>query len=1077
MKSIVRWAVSNSPAMNVIMLAVLIVGGIGTYRLRREVFPEFTLETIQVSVPYPGATPFDVEEGICQKIEEAIRSVDGIKKITSVASEGMGSVSLELNADVKDPQRVLNEVRSEVDQIPSFPELSEQPEVRQLSIRQPAIRIGVIASNVSGPDAAVRLREVAERVREDLLRLKQVSQVSFVGAPPYQIDVELPEDTLRSYGLSLQDVAQIIRRENHQLPGGTIRADSQEVLVRGDNRRLTGKEIARLPLVSQASGAVLTVGDLGVVRDEFEDVAFTSRINGQPGLALSVERTSSEDLLAMTEAVRQYVLNIDLPPGYELTTWGDQSIEVRGRLELLLKNGAQGLLLVFLMLALFLEIRLAFWVALGIPIAILSTGAFLLFTGQTLNMLSMFAFIMAIGILVDDAIVVSENVFAHRQMGKSYQQAAIDGASEVVPSITASVATTIVAFMPLLFVVGTMGKFIGVLPIAVISMLFVSLLESMTILPCHLSHHDSFIFRVMSHVFFVFRWLVHVVTFLNRQTNRMLTVFVDRIYEPSIRMAIANRLVVMSGFIAMLIVAIGFVRSGITPFIIFPKQDANSISASLAFPDGTPAHVTERCTREIEDAFWRVNDRLTARSLVSPRPRVAGQSPAASLEETRLHEDSLAVTSFRVVGQQVSGGFGGGATTGSQVGSVEVELRDVTQRSVSSEEIVAAWRDEVGPIAGTVTLSFSAQNRGPGGVPIEFKLLVDKESVNQLQGAVEEAMREVAEFPGVYDVTNDSPLGKWEYRLRVKEEAIAMGVRPADLAETVRATYFGEEVMRIQRGRHEVKLMVRYPRNERSQLANFNEIRVRTDDGIERPLTELAEVDVVRGYSKINRLDQQRAITISANIDEAVGNARSVVQSLQRTFMRELLQRYPDVRVLWEGQQEQTQESVRSLFTGFGVALLAMFVLLSFQFKSYFQPFLILLIIPFGVIGAIAGHAIIGLPLTLFSLFGMVALTGVVVNDSIVLVDFINARVRAGMPVRDALAEAGSRRFRPVLLTTVTTVVGLTPILLETSAQAQLLIPMATSIAFGEILGTLLVLYLVPVFYSLHADAVVFFAR
>lgn len=639
-------------------------------------------------------------------------------------------------------------------------------------------------------------------------------------------------------------------------------------------------------------------------------------------------------------------------------------------------------------------------------------------------------------------------------MGKSYQQAAIDGATEVIPSITASVATTIVAFMPLLFVVGTMGKFIGVLPIAVISMLFVSLLESMTILPCHLSHRDSIIFRVLSNVFFVFRWLAHVVAFLNRQTNRLLTVFVERVYEPSIRMAVENRLIVTCGFIAMLIVAIGFVRSGITPFVIFPKQDANSISASIAFPDGTPAHITETRTREIEDAFCRINERLRD-----------GEN------------SSLAETSFRVVGQQVSGGFGGGATAGSQVGSVEIELRDLTDRSVSSEQIVAAWRDEVGPIPGTVTLAFNAQNRGPGGVPIEFKLLVDKESEDQLESAVQEAMQKVAEFPGVYDITNDSPLGKWEYRLRVKDEAIAMGVRPADLAETVRATYFGEEVMRIQRGRHEVKLMVRYPREERSQLANFNKIRIRTDDGVERPLTELAEVEVVRGYSKINRLDQQRSVTISANIDETVGNARRVVQSLQQTLMPELLERHPDVRVLWEGQQEQTQESVMSLFAGFGVALLAMFVLLSLQFKSYFQPFLILLIIPFGVIGAIAGHTIIGLPLTLFSLFGMVALTGVVVNDSIVLVDFINARVHSGMPVRDALVQAGSRRFRPVFLTTITTVVGLTPILLETSAQAQLLIPMATSIAFGEILGTLLVLYLVPVFYSLHADASEFFAR
>ena len=1050
MKALVRGSIGNGPALNVVMIAVMAVGLYCARNIHRDVFPDFDLDMVLVSVPYPGAAPEEVEEGICQKIEEAVRTVEGIKKITSTAAEGVGSVTIELRSEVTNPDRVLNDIRSAVDRIPSFPEMAEDPEVRLAEIREAAIRVGVVGPDKRDERSALKLREVAERVREDLLLLPEITQVDLSGTRDYQIDIEISEDTLRSHGISLTQVASVVRRENYELPGGTIRAKSQEVLLRGHNRRLTGDEIAELPLITQRDGAVLTIGDLGVVRDEFTDTASVSEINGQPVLVLSVQRSATEDLLAMVDAVKQFVAEAEMPEGYRLTTWADRSKEVRGRIDLLVRNGIQGLLIVFLILATFLELRLAFWIALGIPFSLMASSAYLYFTGQTLNMISMFAFIMALGIVVDDAIVIGENIYAHRQMGKSYWKAALDGAVEVVPSVIASVTTTVIAFMPLLFVSGIMGKIVCVLPTVIITMLVVSLGEAITILPCHLSHRDSLLLKLIYHVFYIFRWVAYLLRWINRIASVSLAWFIRTVYAPMLRLALANRSVFLAGCVSTLILTVGLVRAGLTPWIFFPKIDSNSLQAAITFPDGTPADVTDRWTRHIEGAFWRV---------------------AEQLEKS---DGPIAMSTYRTVGAQIGVRGPRSATSvstggSSHLGGVEIELVDASERSVRSDQIVALWRKEVGSVPGIENLTFG-EAMGPGGAPVEFKVTANHKGLEHLDEVVEKCKEKLAGFPGISDVTDDSLPGKWEFRVRVKPKAMAMGVRTADLAETVRAHYYGQEVMRLQRGRHEVKLMVRYPREDRHKLSHFDDIRVRTVDGAEQPLTELAEVDVVRGYSTITRIDQLRCVTVQADMDEDVGNAGEVVNALKNDVFPELLRDYPGIRIRWEGQQEQQQESLQSMFLGFGVALLAMFVLLAFEFKSYAQPYIILVIIPFGMIGAVAGHAIQGLPLTLFSLFGVVALSGIVINDSIVLVDFINHMRNSGMSLREAVVQAGQRRFRPVMLTTTTTVGGLTPILLETSFQAQMLIPMATSIAFGEIFATILVLFLVPVLYSLYGD-------
>ncbi|MDA8746513.1 efflux RND transporter permease subunit, partial [Rubripirellula amarantea] len=543
MKSIIRASILNSSALNLCMVSMMVVGWFCLRAMQRESFPEFDLDRISVVVPYPGAAPQEVEEGIAQKIEEAVRAIEGIKKVTSTASEGSCSVTLELVSGGRKPDRVLDEVRSEIDRIPSFPLEAEEPQITLLTNRRASIRIGIIApkrdSRQSGPlsidvDEELQLREVAERVRDGLLEINEVSQVDFLAARQYQIDIEIPEDNLRSHGMTLRQAADAIRRENRELPAGSIRSQSQEVLLRGNNRRTNGPELAELPLVTEPGGGVLTVGDLGTVRDEFADSTAINFINGKPALAMSVQRSTSEDLFAMIDAVKEYIDNVSLPPGYELVTWGDESIEVRGRLDLLIRNGIQGLVIVFVLLMLFLDPKLAFWVALGIPFSLLGSGVFLYLTGQTLNQISMFAFVMALGIVVDDAIVVGENIFAHRQMGKSYFQAAMDGTYEVIPSVTTAVLTTVVAFAPLLFVSGTMGKFTAVMPAAIIAMLFVSLIECVTILPCHLAHKESGLFRFFNVVFFAFKWLLIPASYANRAGTYLLDLYVRRIYSPTL---------------------------------------------------------------------------------------------------------------------------------------------------------------------------------------------------------------------------------------------------------------------------------------------------------------------------------------------------------------------------------------------------------------------------------------------------------------------------------------------------------------------------------------------------------------
>ena len=1077
MKSVIQWAIKNSPAMNTLLIVSMLIGAISMVVMRREVFPNFALEIILVTVPLPGETPDEIEEAVCQKIESEVATIEGVKKMSSVAAENVGYVILELDNDIESVQNVLNEVEANIGQI-VFPELAETPVVQQIVFRAPAISVGILAPEISGEPTLEQqheLRAIAEEVRRDLLDLKAVppsslarralasfyqpkgnviSSAEIEGERPFEVAVEISEDSLRKYGLTLEGVANEIRMQTGEAPGGSIKTESEELIVRANSKSIDGDSIRKLPLITnEGNGVPVTVGEVANVIDGFEETNDHSWINGREGLVVRIAKTNEEDLFTIVESVEAYVAEKQLPAGYTLDTWGNVSVDVHDRIELLSRNGLQGLILVFLVLAVFLELRLAFWVAMGIPISILGAGFILLATGQTMNMLTMFAFLMALGIVVDDAIVIGENIYAKREEGLNYVAAAVSGTCEVLPSVCASVTTTIIAFMPLMYVTGVMGKFISIMPVAVIAMLVISLIESAFILPSHLAHDDNLFMKIIGVVLYVFKPLVVVLAWLNKIAAAGMSGAIERWYQPLLRFSLHNKSIVLATVFAMMLFAGGLVYSGIAPFSMFPQMDGREISASVAFPDGSRAVFTEDALTEIEAAFRRVDERVKEK-----------------------HGESVINNLYRNVGEIGEDNVGPAEITrGSHVGSITIELTQPDEREITTQELNKAWREEVAKIAGSESLKFRAKSMGPGGSGIEFKLLFDESSEAFIDQAAEECKAYLANKVGLSDFEDDFKEGKSELTVRLNEVGRALGLSESMLANTMRSGYFGEEVKREQRGRHEVKLMVRYPADARENMEDFEQIRIRDNDGIERPLLDVAKPILEPAPSKVNRLNQRRSVKISAEVDRQKANSAKIIEEMKAGFLPELIERYrtehgAKIAVNWEGEAAQNIESIDSMKKGFIVAVLAMYVLLTLQFRSYLQPLIILAIIPFGVLGAILGHAVMQIDLTLFSFFGLIALTGVVVNDSIVLVDCINREIRAGLPMFDALVSAGKRRFRPIMLTSFTTVAGLSPMLFETSLQAQVLIPMAASLVFGLITGTLLILLLVPIFYYFYGS-------
>ncbi len=1041
MKSIGQWSVENRVTVNLIMIFLVVAGLYTVLQMRREMFPQFALDMINVSVVYPGASPEEVEEGICIKVEEQIKGIEDIKRTRTAAFEGRGSVTVELETGA-DSKKILDEIKAEVDRIDTFPEEAEEPVITEIVNRNPVITVAVYG------DVPERvLRRAAEKIRDDLMDTGPISMADLVGVRDYEIAVEVSEENLRRYGLSFDAVVTALRTGSIDLAGGSIKTGQGEIMVRTKGQLYTGKEFEHIPLITLSDGTVLRVGDVARVIDGFEDVDIRSRFNGKTAALVQVNRTSKEDIVAISQTTLDYVAGISdkMPPGVTVATWHDLSELVDDRINLLLRNGWQGILLVFLVLALFLNLRLAFWVAAGIPISFM--GAFLVLNaiGATVNMISLFAFIMTLGILVDDAIIVGENVFAHYGRGKTPYRAVVDGFKEVAGPVMMAVSTTVVAFLPLMFIAGLMGKFIAVMPQAVIAILVVSLVEALVILPAHLDHALTSSSRKIRSRVVTDVWERRI----RRPIERTLDFVIRRFYSPSIQYVVRNRYFTFSIGLGVLIVSLGIVAGGYVPFVFFPKGESNWIIAEIGYPLGTPVQVTEQTVKHMEQKAFALNDRFKER-LDTGKP--------------------LVTHSFALVGMIPRRDWKPGER-GSHVGEVWLELiTSEERRDLSVNEVLNAWRDAVGGLPGLDRIAFTTLEGGPGGNPIEIQLA--GRDFEQLRRAADELKTEIKTYPGTFDITDDFRPGKKEKQVRVKDGARSLGVTMGSLARQLRQAFHGDEALRIQRDRDDIKVMVRYAEQDRRRLSGLEEMRIRTAAGSEIPIEAVADITEGRAYSTIHRVDRKRIITVISNLDEAAGNASKIVASLNSRFLPALMKRYPGLTYDLEGQEKRTRESLGSLKTGYLLAMMGIYLLLASQFRSYIQPVIIMMAIPFGLIGAIMGHLVLGMQITIISIFGIVALSGIVVNDSLILIDFINRAVRSGTPLEPAVIESGHHRFRPVLLTSVTTIAGLFPLLLERSFQAQFLIPMAVSICYGLMAATVLTLLFVPALYLIVQDVV-----
>ena len=1043
MKAVARWSIEHRVTVNLLMVLVIIVGVMSLFRMKREVFPYFSLDMVSIQVFYLGASPEEVEEGIIVKIEEKIQSVEGIKRIVSTAREGAGTVILELNEDVDDVQKVVDEVKTLVDSIDTFPEESETPLVQEVTIKEEAINLAVF-----GDVSEFALRRVAEKVRDDLLSFKSISQVNLAGIRDYEISVEISEEDLRRYGLTFDQVAAALKTGSLDLPGGVIKTAGGEVLIRSKGQRYTGREFETIPLITLVNGTIVSLGDVARIVDGFKESDQKGRFNGKPAALVQIRKTRDEDMVGIARTVHAYVQENRhaLPSNISIAPWGDLSLLVQDRIDLLKRNGVQGIVLVFLSLALFLRIGLAFWVALGIPISFMAAFFVLHYLGASINMISLFAFIMTLGILVDDAIIIGENIYAHYERGKKPLEAIIDGTGEVGVPVIMAVSTSIVAFMPLLYVSGIMGKFIMILPTAVIVILAVSLFEAFVILPAHLAESLE---RDYHKTVDRKRWHTRLLDRIHRGLQHT----IQHIYGPALKWVLINRYFTFASGVGVLIMILGLVAGGHVPFVLHPKGDTNYIQAELSYPLGTPVSITEATIKRIENAVPLLNRELSG---------------------TETKDKEIVLYSFSLVGTIARRGFEG-PEIGGHAGQIFLELLPSEERSITANEVLNRWRNLVGEIPGAERVIFATLTGGPGGNPIEIQLIGN--NFIDLKRAAEELKAEIARYQGTFDITDNFKPGKTEIKLRAKEAARPLGITLADLARQVRQAFYGDEAVRIQRGRDDVKVMVRYSEPERRTLGTIEEMRIRTPKGEEVPFSEVAEIVYGRGYSVINRIDRNRQITVISDLDEDVANAERIIGELNSSFLPDLIRRYPGIRYTFEGQKQRTNESVTSLLEGFAIAILGIYLLLATQFRYYVQPVVVMVALPFGIVGAILGHLVMGLSLTLLSLFGVVALSGIVVNDSIIMLDFINRAIRKGVPLMQAVEESGKARFRAVILTSLTTIAGLLPLLLERSFQAQFLIPMAVSIAFGLMVATVLTLLFVPTLYLIVAEVTVLVRR
>jgi len=1013
--SAIGWMAGHSVTANLLMFVFLVGGLIFSLRIKKEVFPDFELDMVNITVPYPGASPEEIERGIVLAIEEAILDLEGIKKVTSSAEEGVANVTAEIQ-EGEDIQAIAQDIKNEVDRITSFPEEAEEPQVVIAKRKR-----FVVSLALYGNESERVLRELAEVVRDRLLQDPAITQVELVGVRPLEISIEIPQNTLRTYNLTLSEVAQRIRQASVELPGGAIKSERGDVLLRVKDRRDYGREFAQIPIVTTQDGTRVLLEDIATIRDGFEETDNFATYNGKQAVLIEVYRVGDQTPTSVSQAVRKQLAIINsqiLPKGVTLESRYDRSDIYQQRMDLMLTNGYLGLSLVFILLAIFLEARLAFWVSLGIPVSFLGSFLVLPVFGISVNLISMFAFIVTLGIVVDDAIVVGENIYYHHQAGTPWFEAAVSGAREIMMPVTFSVLTNMVAFMPMFFVPGFMGKVFKQIPIVVISVFSISLIESLLILPAHLGHHKDRNRNRFS------QWLHNGQQRFSRFFIRM----VQTRYGPFLDLALHYRYVTLSIGLAVLVITAGYIKSGRMGFELFPKVESDYAKVTAVLPFGTAFQKTQK-----------VQERLVS----------AAQEVVADQGGDLLSEGIFAVI------------------TGNEA-EVRLYLTPPGERPLSTAKVTELWRTEVGTIPGLESIKFESDAGGPGsGAAISVEL--SHRDVRVLERASAELAEALALYPEAADVDDGFSPGKHQLDFQITPEGRSLGLTSQEVARQVRHAYYGAEALRQQRGRNEVKVMVRLPRDERTSEYNLEEMILRTPGGSEIPLREAVNVRRGRAYTTIDRRDGRRIVTVTADVRPR-SKAGLILASVKTGILPELQREYPGLTYSFEGRQADTRDSTQSLLKGLMMAVLVIYAMLAVPFNSYIQPLIIMISIPFGIVGAVIGHLLMGYSLSVMSLFGVVALSGVVVNDSLVLIDFANRKQKAGLGGHQAVREAGIHRFRPILLTSLTTFGGLAPMIFETSRQAKFLIPMAVSLGFGIMFATLISLLLVPCLYLMVED-------
>ena len=1001
---------------NVLLFSILGFGVISFSQMTYSFFPETQADSITIRVPFPGASPQEVEEGVVLKIEENLDGIEGIDRVTSTSRENFATVTVEITYGY-DIEALLADIKNAVDQISSFPAGAEKPVIFEQKFRSRTASIVIY-----GETDLFNLKTIAENLRDELLATHEISQVAVVGLPSPEISIEVSEANLRRYQLGFKEIADAVGSANINISGGKFDSRDEEVLIRAWGRNYYAREMENLVVRANSDGTAILLRDVANVKDQWEDVPNKTYYNGRNSVALSISKTSDEDILAIREQIVQLVADFNANhEKVEALVLDDSTVGLRQRLALLRNNGLLGLLLVILTLGLFLNLRLSFWVSLGIPFSFAGMFIVAKMAGLTVNVISTFGMVIVIGILVDDAIVVGENVFAHYERGKSAIKSAIDGTVEMLAPVFTSVTTTIIAFLPFFFLAGFLGKFIWHMALVVIASLAFSLIEAFLILPAHLAHSKG----LHSH---------KEDPPLRQKIERLIKRSTNDIYAPTLKFAMRNKWITITIPVALLFATIGLLSGGFVGATPFPFIDGDTMPIDVSLASGRQEVDTDSVLARIERVCWDVNDQIK-------KERTDGKDVILGIRRT-IGENQLGVS-------------------GSHTGMLQLELLDGEARKMESFVLAGRIRQAVGGVPEAQNIAYGRQ--GFFGKPISVSLLGN--DLTQLSRARDLLVAEFENFPSLKDITDSNQEGRRELDIRLKPQAYALGLTLTDIAGQVRQGFFGQEVQRIQRGRDEVKVWVRYRPEDRAALGFLDQMRIRTPTGEEYPFSDLAKYDVARGITTIDHLEKKREIKVGANLSDETADLPPIMAQVQNVIVPRVLSQVRGIQVSYEGQSRNREKEAQSMQTAFPMALVGMLILLILVFRSYAQAGLIFSLIPFGVVGAIWGHGIQGVQLSFLSMYGIIALSGIIINDSIVFVDQINRNLKDGLQLQDAIYNAGLTRLRPILLTTFTTAAGLAPIIFEGSRQAQFLVPMAVSVAYGLVFGTFLLLLVLPAGY------------